>query len=115
MSIGEDRGDGARRKLEIAIWDNVNILMFDSTGGREHAMARILDVADDYARAYAHTQGDADAVRLEAAEQVTRDILVALCERGGVALDSDSEPGTPARNWELAVRLGIGQIFGITP
>lgn len=44
---------------------------------------------------------------------VARDILEALCRRGGLSLDSDVEPGRPARNYELALRLGIGEVFGV--
>lgn len=44
---------------------------------------------------------------------LVRDILVALCERDGLALDSAVEPGGSARNYELALRLGIGQVFGL--
>jgi hypothetical protein len=44
---------------------------------------------------------------------VTRTVLEALAQRDGVSLESDVEPGQPARNYELADRLGIGHIFGI--
>lgn len=44
---------------------------------------------------------------------IVRDVLVALCERDGLSLDSEADPGTPARNYELAMRLGIGQVFGV--
>ena len=42
-----------------------------------------------------------------------RDILEALCRRNGLSLESAVEPGEPARNYELALRLGIGRAFGI--
>ena len=42
-----------------------------------------------------------------------RDILESLCRRDGIPLDSAVEPGEPARNYELAIRLGIGHVFGI--
>lgn len=54
-----------------------------------------------------------EAVATTAAEELARDILVAVCERDGLSLDSGVEPGTPARNYELAVRLGIGHVFGL--
>jgi hypothetical protein len=51
----------------------------------------------------AHDTGDA----------VIREILEALCRRDGLSLGSDADPGTPARNYELALRLGIGHVFGL--
>lgn len=45
--------------------------------------------------------------------RLIRDILEALCRRSGLPLDSAVEPGRPARNYELAGRLGIGQLFGL--
>jgi len=51
----------------------------------------------------AHDTGDA----------VIREILEALCRKGGLSLDSAADPGTPARNYELASRLGIGYVFGL--
>ena len=55
--------------------------------------------------------------RLEAAvaagDALIRDILESLCRRDGLSLGSDVVPGGPARNYELAVRLGIGHVFGI--
>jgi hypothetical protein len=60
--------------------------------------------------------GDA---RAEAAAQAStglvRSILEALCERDGLPLDSAADPGTPARNYELADRLRIGRVFGTGP
>lgn len=44
---------------------------------------------------------------------LVRDILVALAERDGVSLDSEADPGTSARNYELALRLRIGHVFGL--
>jgi len=43
-----------------------------------------------------------------------RKVLEALCRRDGVSLDSDVEPGRPARNYELADRLGIPDAFKLT-
>lgn len=45
---------------------------------------------------------------------ITRKILEALCHRDGISLDSDVEPGKPARNYELADRLGIPDAFKLT-
>jgi hypothetical protein len=50
---------------------------------------------------------------LEATQAVLRNALEALCRRDGQPLDSDAEPGAPARNYELALRLGIGEVFGL--
>lgn len=41
-------------------------------------------------------------------------ILEAACQRDGLRLDSDLEDG-PARNYELALRLGIGHVFCLGP
>jgi hypothetical protein len=48
-----------------------------------------------------------------AAESLVRDILEALCHRDGLSLESAAAPGEPARNYELADRLGIGRVFGL--
>jgi hypothetical protein len=47
------------------------------------------------------------------AEVMLREVLEALCEQRGIPLDSSADPGTPARNYELADRLGIGHVFGL--
>lgn len=49
----------------------------------------------------------------QAAEGLIRDILEAACLRDGLSLESAVAPGEPARNYELAVRLGIGHVFGL--
>lgn len=46
-------------------------------------------------------------------DDLIRDVLEALCCRDGLSLDSAAEPGEPARNYELADRLGIGHVFGL--
>lgn len=51
--------------------------------------------------------------RLAAADRIARDILESLCRRGDVPLESTVTPGGPARNYELALRLGIGHVFGL--
>lgn len=53
------------------------------------------------------------AAALEAANGLIRDILEALCRRDGLSLESAVVPGEPARNYELADRLGIGHVFGL--
>ena len=49
----------------------------------------------------------------QAGTDLVREILVAVCERDGLLLGSAVEPGEPARNYELALRLGIGRVFGL--
>jgi hypothetical protein len=49
----------------------------------------------------------------QAADSLIRDILEALCRRDGLSLESTVVPGEPARNYELAGRLGIGRVFGL--
>lgn len=50
---------------------------------------------------------------LVAADGLIRDILESLCRRDGLSLESAVVPGEPARNYELADRLGIGHVFGL--
>lgn len=57
--------------------------------------------------------GILEGMRTEAAESLVRDILEALCRRDGLSLESAAVPGEPARNYELASRLGIGHVFGL--
>lgn len=40
-----------------------------------------------------------------------RNLLEAMCIRDGLSLDSTADPGKPARNYELAERLGIPNAF----
>lgn len=49
----------------------------------------------------------------ELAYGMIRKVLEALCARYGLSLDSEADPGMPARNYELALRLGIGAVFGL--
>lgn len=42
-----------------------------------------------------------------------RDTLESLCRQHGLSLESAVIPGEPARNYELADRLGIGRAFGL--
>jgi hypothetical protein len=50
-------------------------------------------------------------------EQVSRDlvraVLEAVCVRDGISLEGAVAPSEPARNYELALRLGIGHVFGL--
>jgi hypothetical protein len=48
-----------------------------------------------------------------AADALIRDVLESLCRQGGLSLESTVTPGQPARNYELAERLGIGHVFGL--
>ena len=48
------------------------------------------------------------------ATAVTRNILEAICKRDGISLESGILPGEPARNFELAERLGIPDAFKVT-
>ena len=50
---------------------------------------------------------------VSAGDALVRDILEALCRRDGLSLESGVLPGEPARNYELALRLGIGSVFGV--
>lgn len=50
---------------------------------------------------------------VETSDAILRQVLEALCERDGLSLDSAAAPDEPARNYELAERLGIGHIFGL--
>lgn len=51
--------------------------------------------------------------RRKAAGDLVREILEAVCQRDGRCLESDADPGEPARNYELALRLGIGHVLGL--
>ena len=46
-------------------------------------------------------------------DELVRSTLEALCRRDGISLDSAVTVGEPARNYELALRLGIGHVFGL--
>lgn len=43
--------------------------------------------------------------------RILREVLEAVCRRDGVSLESGFYPGQPARNFELAERLGISAAF----
>ena len=77
--------------------------------------ARVLDSA--YEQTCRAERAEEKVGRLEisvaAGDELIRDILEALCRRNGLSLESAVEPGEPARNYELALRLGIGRAFGI--
>jgi hypothetical protein len=45
--------------------------------------------------------------------ELLRETLIALCERDGLSTESSVCPGEPARNYELALRLKVGRIFGL--
>jgi hypothetical protein len=48
-----------------------------------------------------------------ASDALIRRILEAVCRRDKLSLESAVTPGEPARNYELALRLGIGDVFGL--
>lgn len=78
-------------------------------------IAELKDLRDwqkGYAQAYGQRSPDAVHAELDAAVKLVRDILVAVAEGDNVSLESSAEPGTPARNYELAERIGIGHILG---
>jgi len=52
-------------------------------------------------------------IRLGVEEDLLRAVLEAVCVRDGISLESAVMPGESARNYELAVRLGIGHVFGL--
>jgi hypothetical protein len=43
--------------------------------------------------------------------EILRNVLEAVCRRDGISIESHVEPGHPARNYELAERLGISVAF----
>ena len=53
------------------------------------------------------------AAGMLAEADLVRGILESLCRRDGLPLESAAIPGEPAANYELAVRLGIGHVFGL--
>jgi len=46
---------------------------------------------------------------------ILRSVLEAVCRRDGIPTESAIVPGEPARNFELAERLGIPDAFQVTP
>lgn len=52
-------------------------------------------------------------VEAEVSAELVRAVLEAVCERDGISLESSVDPGKPARNYELALRLKIGKVFGL--
>jgi hypothetical protein len=56
---------------------------------------------------------DREQVEQEVSAELVRAVLEAVCERDGISLESAVVPGEPARNYELALRLKIGHVFGI--
>lgn len=54
-----------------------------------------------------------DNIEAETNDDLVREILEAMAHTQGVSLESDVEPGRPAPNYKLALRLGIGQVFGV--
>jgi hypothetical protein len=72
----------------------------------------LVDVCDEgLPGRYGTPEGQRRAAR--AKHDLVREILEALCRRDGFTLMSDVVPDEPARNYELALRLGIGPVFGL--
>lgn len=60
-------------------------------------------------------RSDESAIAARVDRDLIREILEALCRRDGLGQESRVAPGEPARNYELADRLGIGEVFGMGP
>jgi hypothetical protein len=71
-------------------------------------------VSDHYAIPTDLTDREAERIAAQVDRDLVREILEALCRRDGLPLTSDVTPGEPARNYELALRLGIGSVFGVS-
>ena len=52
-------------------------------------------------------------IAVASGDALIREILESLFRRDGLPLESSVVPGEPARNYDLALRLGIGHVFGI--
>ena len=61
--------------------------------------------------AWAVAEIDRLNAQVEAEGSLVREILVSLCEAQEVWTTSSVDPPSPARNYELADRLGIGGVF----
>ena len=57
--------------------------------------------------------GVGEVLEAKVSAELVRAVLEAVCERDGISLESSVEPGKPARNYELAMRLKIGKVFGL--
>lgn len=62
-----------------------------------------------------HAQHEDGCPLCHTTSTIMRNILEAVCRRDGISLESHIEPGHPARNFELAERLGIPDAFKVTP
>jgi hypothetical protein len=85
-------------------------------------IARLNAAMRGYRKLFAGPDDDGNAAEIarlraqaEASDRVVRDVLESLCQRDGLPLESTVTPGAPARNYELADRLGIGPVFGLQP
>lgn len=82
------------------------------------SMGTVVELVETIHRLIVEQRPEAREVkRLEASaaagDALIREILEALCRRDGLPLESSVVPGEPARNYDLAMRLGIGHVFGI--
>jgi len=60
---------------------------------------------------FTHAVHEDDCPICSTSTATIRSILEAVCRRDGISLESGIEPGQPARNFELAERLGIPGAF----
>lgn len=61
-----------------------------------------------------HAQHEEKCPICHTGSQILRNVLEALSRRDSLGLESGVEPGHPARNYELAERLGISEAFNRT-
>ena len=54
-----------------------------------------------------------ERIAAQAGAELVRAVLEAVCHRYGISLESSVAPGESARNYELADRLGISEVFGL--
>jgi hypothetical protein len=57
--------------------------------------------------------GYRESIQRQVSGDIVRAVLEAVCTRDGISLECSVAPGEPARNFELALRLGIGHVFGM--
>jgi hypothetical protein len=57
--------------------------------------------------------GDRLQIERDVNAHLVREILEAVCRRDRISLESEIASGEPAPNYELALRLGIGAVFGV--
>jgi hypothetical protein len=50
---------------------------------------------------------------MKAGGELVHEVLKAVCRRDALSVESSLEPGEEAGNFELALRLKIGYVFGL--